>query len=203
MIQVNASILHARIRGLSGPGAATDPDELVGQLNECLDHASDAVTAHDGAIVGAEGECITACFGSADGSDGHELQACLAAGVLLDRISDLVASGSLRTPRPVEATVGIASGAVVLGHVGPAGRRVPAALGETVRLASSLEGLTRRLGTPVVLARTTAREVDVSLVRELGWIEVRGIDEPVRIATLVGRGELDSDQLDVDVLDIA
>jgi len=84
------------------------------------------------------------------------------------------------------AGIGINTGPASVGNMGSKQRFAYSALGDTVNLASRLEGQTKAYGVRILLSEATARQVADMAVLELDLLRVKGKTEPVRIYTLVG-----------------
>lgn len=180
---VHCTVLWSEVRG-SVPLSAVDPKVVVGQLNRYLDEVAAAVGSAGGMIDTFRGGSVSASFGAWEPDEQHASHACAAASdmlVRLERVNQQRAADGLVS---LELNIGIATGAAVAGSIGPGGARRPCIIGDVATLAARLEGAATRLGTPIVLSRETARALEPEQVRSLGWAEVRGVGEPVQVATL-------------------
>jgi adenylate cyclase len=182
--RADVTVLWSEVRGLASAAARLEPEVVLEQLNAWLESMAAAIRANDGTLDIVRGTTISATFGAFDDPSDHATRACAAASDMLVRLeSRNIERASLGLPA-LDLGIGVATGRAVVGEIGPVGHRRPGVIGEPATLAAQLEGASMRLRTPVVLARTTASRLDADQVHSLGWAEIRGIAEPVQVATL-------------------
>ena len=84
--------------------------------------------------------------------------------------------------------VGLATGPALVGNVGSTTKFNYTVMGDTVNLASRLEGGAKVYGTLSLLADSTVRAAgDAVPVRELDWLTVKGRTEPVPVYEVIPR----------------
>jgi adenylate cyclase len=178
------TILMSDVRGFTSMSAGMEPDVLVAQLNDYFEEMVAAVDEHEGTVDKFMGDGLMAFFGAPAHQPDHARRACDTALEMLERLTGLNERRRLAGLQAIEIGIGLATGRVVVGNVGSERRLEFTVIGDAVNLAARLEGVTKRLGVPIVIAESTARELPEESVVDLGTIEVRGIQQPVRIATL-------------------
>jgi adenylate cyclase len=108
----------------------------------------------------------------------------------LDRLNHeqmLQAKAQGTTFQPLEIGIGINTGPCVVGNLGSDLRFDYSVLGDSVNLASRLQGQCRLYGVPIVIGQTTARALaDRFAVVELDFITVKGKAEAQLIYAVVG-----------------
>ncbi|MCB8819038.1 CHASE2 domain-containing protein [Microvirga rosea] len=187
----NLSILFCDVRGFTSLSERLkdEPERLTGLINRLLDPLSEAVLAEKGTIDKYMGDCVMAFWNAPLPSPDHPLQAVKAATRMLEAVGRL--NAQLRDEQgdnaPVFAIgVGINTGDCVVGNVGSRWRYDYSVLGDTVNLASRLEGLSKEYGVSLILGPATAKAVkDHFALIELDRIAVRGRSTESAIFTIV------------------
>ena len=142
------------------------------------------------------GDAIMAFWNAPLDDKQHQLHACEAAIDMLERIDVLnqeraiEAKESGQTFIPLNVGVGLNTGVCVVGNMGSDLRFDYSVLGDSVNLASRLEGQSKEYGFPIIVGSKTALAVkDKFAILELDFIMVKGKKEPEVIYAVAGREE--------------
>jgi adenylate cyclase len=137
-----ATIFFADIRGYTAFAEGKDPEYIVQVLNEYFSEAVEAVVRHGGYIDKFIGDCIMAAWGVP--LQTAEQDAVRAVACALE-IQQMVRSGKRRFFRGaasgLKVGIGAHTGPIVAGNLGSRRRMDYTVIGDTVNLASRLEGI--------------------------------------------------------------
>lgn len=188
------TVMFSDIRGFTTVSEKADPLELFELLNEYLNAMTDVLAQNSGTLDKFIGESIMAFWGAPNPQRDHAYRACCCALDMLVREEQLRRKWQAQGKPYVATGLGLSSGRVAVGSLGSERRRSLTVIGETVNLASRLEGLNRDYGTHIIVNESTYAEAkDCGFVfRELDLIRVKGKLQPVTICELVGRTGEDS-----------
>jgi adenylate cyclase len=173
-----------------------DPQGLTALMNSFLTPLTNAIIDRNGTIDKYMGDAIMAFWNAPLYDPTHELNACEAALDMLERVARLnrereatsKANGSLFIP--INIGVGINTGRCVVGNMGSDLRFDYSVLGDSVNLASRLEGQCKSYGLPIIIGSKTANAAkDKFALLELDFIAVKGKKEPEVVYSIVGRND--------------
>jgi adenylate cyclase len=127
----------------------------------------------------------------------HEVNACAAALDMLEKIDEVnrereqEAADGGHVYIPLKVGIGLNTGIGVVGNMGSELKKNYSALGDSVNLASRLEGQTKEYGFPIIVGSRTAMAVkDRFAILELDFIMVKGKSEPEVIYAIAGREDV-------------
>ena len=188
------TILFCDMKDFTTFSEGMTPAALVTVLNRYMTVMSEPVRRNIGIIDKYIGDAIMAFWGPPfTGADEQARLACLSA---LDQLAGLAAfraelpdlTGLKRGFPEIDIRIGIATGDVVVGSIGSEQTRNYTVIGDTVNLASRLEGSNKTYGTRVLISEATNHlAADAVETREIDAVLVVGKTEPQRIFELLGR----------------
>jgi class 3 adenylate cyclase len=179
------------------------PDGVVRFLNHYFTVMSEPIQAQRGILDKFIGDAIMAYWGPPfTGESEHAALACLAALEQKARMQHFRADlpdilGFRRNLPHVDVRMGITTGDVTVGNIGSERAKGFTVIGDTVNLASRLEGANKEYGTGILVSHDTwQRAQDAVEAREIDTVRVVGRTEPVRVYELLARkGQLDATAL--------
>ncbi len=180
------TVLFSDIRGFTTISEQLLPEELVHLLNEYLTAMTDIVFKYDGLLDKYMGDAIMAVYGAPLDQPDHALRACRTALEMLQTLRKLQVKWTAEGKPPLNIGVGVNTGDMVVGNMGSQMRFDYTVMGDSVNLASRLEGINKEYGTNIVISEFTLAIVkDELFCRELDAVLVKGKKLPVKIYELL------------------
>jgi adenylate cyclase len=179
------TVMFVDIRSFTARAANLKPHQAVGLLNEFLQAMVEVVEGeHGGMINKFLGDGFMALFGVDSDADNHADKALAAGRDLERRLERLNVELTRRGEEPIRIGIGINSGSAIVGSIGSSERMEFTVIGNTVNVASRIEGLNKMLDTTLLISKTTrdALRRPASL-RALPPQPVKGVEQPVEIFT--------------------
>ncbi len=164
-----------------------NPDLLVKFLNEYLSRMNEILFRHGGTIDKYEGDAVIAFFNAPLDVSDHEMAAVRSAIEIQNASNEITSRWESICGRPILTRVGINTGEAVVGNMGSESRFDYTAIGDTVNLASRLEGANKFYGTRVMVSERTAKAIDKSvIIRPLDRVRVKGKSDAVLLYEVMG-----------------
>lgn len=181
------TVYFSDIAGFSTFSEKLAPNELVELMNEYLSAMTDIIEAHGGFVDKYIGDAIVAVFGAPLSDPQHALSAVRAALECQVKLAELNQQSAKFRGFKLGQRIGLNSGEALVGNMGSRRRFNYTVMGDTVNLASRLEGANKYFATAIMAAETTASLAGPSIAwRELDQIRVKGRSTPVKILEPLG-----------------
>ncbi|MDY0020923.1 adenylate/guanylate cyclase domain-containing protein [Arenimonas caeni] len=185
------SILFSDIRGFTTLSETRTPEQVVDLLNRYFSRQVDVIFRHGGTLDKFIGDAIMAFWNAPTETPGHAekaVEAALDMTLALDDFKrELAANGE--GLGDFDVGIGLHTGPAVVGFLGSDSRMEYTAIGDTVNLASRIEGTTKGVARVLVSEDTKARCGAVSRFEFLyrGQFKVKGREKPVELYEPVRR----------------
>ncbi|MFZ1813707.1 MAG: adenylate/guanylate cyclase domain-containing protein [Rhizobiaceae bacterium] len=179
------------------------PQGLTKLMNRFLTAMSNPILEQEGTIDKYMGDAIMAFWNAPLPDENHAQHACRSALAMIEAVSTLnqqrkqeLENDPSEPFHEINIGIGINTGDCVVGNMGSDMRFDYTALGDTVNLASRLEGLSKPYGIAIILGNGTAELVKDGLpLLEVDLVRVKGKSEPEKIHALVGGETLMQDDV--------
>lgn len=191
--------LFCDIRNFSRISSNLRPETLLEWLRECLSGVSECVPRHDGVLVDYVGDELMAIWGSICCESDHAVNAVKAGFAMTHIIRSLSEQWKDRLGMEFQVGIGINTGNAFLGNIGTSRKMKFGAIGNSVNLASRVQGATKYFKCPFLVTQSTWKQLgNQFLGRRIGQIGLVNIPTPVEIYQVF---ESDSNELSQLCLD--
>ncbi len=177
------SIFFSDIKGFTSIAEGMGAEAVTEQLNEYFGALGKSLRAQHGYVDKFIGDGIMAFWGPPFIKEGdYALRACTAALECISTGAELRTSWKKQGKPQFFQRIGIATGEVVVGTIGTEDKKNFTVIGDSVNLASRLEGANKLYGTTILVDQRTAELAGEAVrFREIDQIRVIGKSEPVRV----------------------
>jgi adenylate cyclase len=190
------TIMFSDMRGFTSISESykNDPQGLTALMNRFLTPLTNAILDRKGTIDKYMGDAIMAFWNAPLDDSAHQVNACEAALDMLERVDALNRERKIEAEQadrpfiPLNVGVGLNTGTCVVGNMGSDMRFDYSVFGDSVNLASRLEGQSKEYGFPIIVgSRTALAAREKFAILELDFIMVKGKKEPEVIYAIAGR----------------
>jgi adenylate cyclase len=182
------TVMFSDVRNFTALSERSSPAELVGMLNRLFAGLGAAIIAHHGTIDKFMGDAIMAFWNAPVDVPRHARHACEAALDMRKALRDLNAGqGSVE---PVAIGIGISTGPALVGNMGFEARFDYSCIGDTVNVASRIEGACKTVCYDILVTAETRAAAPELAFLAAGSVVLKGISQPEPIHLLVGDAAL-------------
>jgi adenylate cyclase len=180
--RVRGSVLFADIREFTPLAESQPPEETIELLNTYYTLMFNAISGHGGIVSQIAGDGLMAVFGAPLPLADHCDAAVRAALEMIELIELFNVEQGVSNKPPIRIGIGIASGEMVAGYTGTNERATYTCIGDTVNVASRLEGHTKVAEREILIDGETRSGLrDDIEVDSLGPVAIRGKAQPVEV----------------------
>lgn len=173
-------MLFCDLRGFSAISELLGPTKTFELIGRVMDALSDCAFAHGGVVVDYIGDALLTMWGAPDKQPDHAVLACRAALAMLDKLPQLNAEWQPIMGQQLCLGIGIDTGRARVGNTGSHRKFKYGPLGNTVNLASRVQGASKYLKSSFLITGSTRAQLGSEFdVRRLSKVRVVNIDEPV------------------------
>ena len=173
------------------------PDALANHLSAYFQMVSEVIQDTGGTLDKYIGDAVMAFWGAPDPDPLQALHACEVALTVQRKLAQLNQKWLLEGKPAFKTRVGLMTGRVIVGNVGSKERFQYTALGDSVNVASRLEGLNKFYGTQILVGEPTVLKVkEQFLFRTVDFVAVKGKENGVHVYELLATQEELGDSTD-------
>jgi adenylate cyclase len=162
-------------------------ERLIKMLNIYMTPMVDAIVEEKGTVDKFIGDAIMAYWNAPNDVKNHADAAVTASLHQLERLPEVNKKIEKEFGITIDFGMGINTGIATVGEMGSSGRSDYTVIGDSVNLASRLEGLCKPYGVRLIISEFTKVQLqNVYFIRELDLVRVKGKEEPVAIYEVMG-----------------
>jgi adenylate cyclase len=182
----DVAVLFADIVGFTSLASQRTPEKVIALLRDFHGRMEGCAFAHRGTVDKYIGDAVMVTFGTPYPAPDDARRAFDCARAMLEAIAEWNRQRLADNEPPIRVGIGIHHGPAVLGDIGSRRRLEFAVVGDTVNVASRVEGLTRSLGVDLVvsddlLVQARRAGADTGFLTDFGQQSLRGREIPVRV----------------------
>jgi class 3 adenylate cyclase len=187
------TVLFCDVKGFTSTSEGMTPQGLVKVMNRYFSTMSAPIRQHQGVIDKYIGDAIMAYWGPPFAADAEQTRlASLAALEMLQLVPQLRAElpellGVRALPNRFDIRIGIATGEVLVGSIGSELMMSYTVMGDTVNLASRLEGANKEYGGRILVSEATIAGASAAIeAREIDRVVTLGQTHPEAVFEIMG-----------------
>jgi adenylate cyclase len=167
-----------------------DPKKVIEMLNEYFTPMSDLIIKYDGTIDKFIGDAVMAYWNAPQDTKNHADKAVSCAIEQIKLLKELNKKIYKKFNVSIDIGIGINTGIATIGEMGSKGRADYTAIGDTINLASRLEGLNKFYKTHIIITEFTKKRLIKDYIsRELDTVYVKGKNEAIVIYEIIDFGK--------------
>lgn len=183
------TVMFCDMRGFTSLSETMEPRQVQALLNTVHSRLTDVIRAHRGTIDKYIGDAVMAFWGAPVSMPDHARSAVEASLDIVEAVRVLNRERVAAGKPMLNIGIGLSTGLMSVGDMGSDVRRTYTVVGDTVNLASRLEGTSRLYGVDIVASSATRGQAPSFVWQELDTVRVKGRNQAVTIHTVRAREE--------------
>jgi adenylate cyclase len=179
------TVLYADLRGSTSLAEHTEPELLVGFINDYLGHMTDVILSHEGTLDKFVGDEVMALFGAPFPLTDHALRAVQVGLDMQKAHHRVMAAWQARGLKPAPIGVGIATGELTVGEIGCSQRTDYTVIGRAANLGSRICSVAGA-GEVLVSQATYDLIQDQVAATPVTGLRLKGVDQEVTAYHVTG-----------------
>jgi len=187
------TLFFSDLAGFTTISERLSPETVVSLLNDYLSSMTEIILNEAGTVDKFEGDAIMAFWGAPLDQPDQAPRACRAALRQQAALKELNRQFAGLNLPPLSMRIGLNTGDAIVGNLGSAKRFDYTVIGDTVNLASRLEGVNKFYGSYIMASEATVAACAGAVeFRELDLVAVKGKEQAIRVFEVLGlTGELE------------
>lgn len=185
--RMNVSVLFSDVRNFTRLSEGADAEMVMEILNLYFPHMFNTIFKNDGVVDKTIGDAIMAVFGvPAPGKD-DIYNSVKTAVEMIEKLKEINKEASVMGLPEIDIGIGIHTGEAIAGKVGSEDRMEYTVIGDTVNVASRIEGLNKELKTHILISRETYEPIaDRITAEKMPLMKVKGKSTEVEVYRVDG-----------------
>ncbi|MEN9672819.1 MAG: hypothetical protein RL553_1084 [Planctomycetota bacterium] len=190
------TIFFSDLENFTTISESLEPDKLVKLIGDHLAMCTNIIQALDGTVDKYIGDSVMAFWNAPEDCENHELKACQAALACQEQMVLFNETKKAEGLPHLKMRIGISTGTVFVGNIGSDDRLNYTVVGDTVNLASRLEGTNKTYKTWILISdKTQIRIREQILTRPVDKVAVKGKANAILIHEVLCKKENETPEL--------
>ncbi len=182
----DVAVLFSDIRSFTTISENNKPEDVVAFLNIYLEIMCGIIIKNGGTIDKFIGDAILAVFGAPKSYEDNYYRAVKSASEMIQAIKKISLPKIKLPGEGFRIGIGIHGGDAIVGNIGSRDKFDYTVIGDTVNLASRLEGLTKYYKQEIIVSDAIREKIkDLVFTREVDTVKVKGKDVPTVIYAVI------------------
>lgn len=179
------AVLFVDLRGFTTISESLQPEQVVEILNEYLSKVADAVSKYNGTLDKFIGDAAMAVFNAPFDLDDYEMISVLTALEIARQSEEIRVKFEEKYHKTVNFGIGINCGDAIVGNIGSDSHMDYTAIGDTVNVASRLEGIAGP--NQILISEALYQRVQTRVrAEDMGMMQLKGKQERIRTYQVMG-----------------